>query len=484
MLDILLCSVPSIEMYLPPAAPATLKGHIKDHGFTSKCIDLNLLMFQHKEEKFNQLNAYFTSEDSVVPAELAQDLDQVLDLWVETILENDFKWLGLSVFSTDSRRAVLDLCEKLSTIDKKFKIVIGGLGLTHQFAERMKSQGLIDAYILGEGEHALVNLLSGNMSYPGVNSHGKQIDNLDELGFVDYSDYQLDQYKGFYDEPIVLITGSRGCVRSCTFCDTVEHWPKFRYRSGEHITKEIINIYEEKGIHNFYFTDSLINGSMSAYMRMCETLADYNTTHKANITWGGQYIVRPPKGLPSDYYSLTAASGAFNLALGIETGSDSVRNHMKKQFSNSDLDIAMENFAKHRITCSYLIIVGYPTETQEDFYETLRMFKRHQKYAAQGIILGVSLGATLIPVEGSPIAKMLKNEITFANKSLKATWIVQSNPQLDYQERVKRRLQAELVLDHYGYNLISSDRNFNNLIGDINVLKSNDQRVCRHSRDS
>ena len=472
MLDLLLCSVPSLELFLPPHAPAALKGHLAGHNFTCKTIDLNLMMYNLKQDSFHELNSYFSDRAFTVTDEIREDHKDVLDAWIAAIKQEKFKWLGISVFTEDSQQAALDICYRLK--DRDFKIVVGGMGLNiakgevfgENFGHELLRRGLVDAAIFGEGEHALVSLLQGNLDYPGIYTQqggtpSVQITNLDELGFADYNDYYLNQYTGFYNEPLVQITGSRGCVRSCTFCDIADMWPKYKFRSGDNIAEEIIETYERYQIRNFYFTDSLINGSMSAYMKMCETLANYNTVHpEAKLKWGGQYIVRSERQCPKDYFSLTAASGAFNLAIGVETGSDAVRDHMRKKFSNVDLDFTMENFARHRITCSYLILIGYPTETEEDFYETLRMFKRHQKYAAQGIILGLSLGQTMFALNNSPIRDILGDDITFKTKNFSPSWILKSNPELDYHTRVQRRLQAEVVADYYGYNLISSDRNF------------------------
>ena len=170
---------------------------------------------------------------------------------------------------------------------------------------------------------------------------------------------------------------------------------------------------------------------------------------------------------PSNRKNL-ALSGANSLSLGVETGSDLVRSHMKKKFSNEDLDQTMENFALNKIACSFLIIIGYPTETQEDFYDTLRMFQKYQRYSAQGIILGVSLGATLTGLDSSPLFNMF--DIKIQKQGMNNSWIINQNPTLDYNERVKRRLQAELVLDYLGYNLISSDRNFNQILRELHVL--------------
>ena len=43
-IDIVLCTVPYIEFDLPPAAPATLKGHLESKGFKAETLDLNIMV--------------------------------------------------------------------------------------------------------------------------------------------------------------------------------------------------------------------------------------------------------------------------------------------------------------------------------------------------------------------------------------------------------------------------------------------------------
>ena len=120
-------------------------------------------------------------------------------------------------------------------------------------------------------------------------------------------------------------------------------------------------IYDTHGITDFFFTDSLINGNIKVYMEMVEGLANFNYKTDAKITWGGQYIVRKSKNLSKDYFALTRDSGAFNLALGVESGSNETLAHMKKGVTREDTDDFIDNFDKHDITCSYQMIIGYPT---------------------------------------------------------------------------------------------------------------------------
>ena len=94
-------------------------------------------------------------------------------------------------------------------------------------------------------------------------------------------------------------------------------------------------------------------------------------------------------------------AGADNLAVGVESGSEAVRDHMKKQFSNQDLDEFMEQAYKHNINLEFLMIIGYPTETQTDFQDTIDMFTKYTKY--QKIISSVALGSTLGVLPGTPL---------------------------------------------------------------------------------
>ena len=122
---------------------------------------------------------------------------------------------------------------------------------------------------------------------------------------------------------------------------------------------------------------------MKAYRDFITVMAEHNSKASNTITWGGQFIVRGLKSMTEDDWRLTKLAGAVNLAIGVESGSESVRDHMKKQFSNKDLDEFVEHAYLNKINLEFLMIIGYPTETEEDFKDTLKAMEGKQ--SASGI---------------------------------------------------------------------------------------------------
>lgn len=448
MLDIIIVSVPYIEYSAPPAGPATLKGYLNTLGINSSTRELNIeFRNQFKDPAvIGEMIAYWNNIVKTLSERSYNQYHGLMEQYAKELCATPTRWIGLSVFSPDSRVFVLDFLPYLvKHLTNGCKIVLGGHGLSIEFLE--SARPYIDAYIQGEGELALKELLQGNFDYPGINSIGKQIEDLEQLGYADYSDYDLHAgYETWYDDGILIpITGSRGCVRDCSFCNVGAIWDRYKYRTGVSVANEMIHNYEKLGFKNFYFTDSLINGNVKELMNMMRYLTEYRVNTGADIRWGGQWIVRSQRGLPKDYYTLIKSSGGFNITIGVETGSDSVRAHMKKHFTNKDLDDEIEQFSKHRISCGFFVILGYPTETEEDFKDTLRMFVRYTNYVADGTIVGLAVGNGYFPDSTAPIDKT--NIVSFVNSKDRTKWrstVADSN----YLENVRRRLITQKLLNN------------------------------------
>ncbi|MAU88672.1 MAG: hypothetical protein CMC40_02030 [Flavobacteriaceae bacterium] len=327
MYDMVITSLPGMDRDKPAPGPAFLKGYLETKGFKIKVIDGNQL--------------------------------DTLDNIHKEISQYKFKWLGISVFSYLQKDDALKLGEKYDNV------LFGGSGVDVFWPRKH--------FVVGEGEYALVEFLNGNLDYPGINGKPpQQIENIEDLPPPDYSDVMCK-----HDYDTAIISGSRGCVRKCTFCDVMTIWPKYRWKTGKKIADEMHEVAEKTGLKKIGFSDSLVNGSMKHFRDMCKELA----SRDKKVQWNGQFIVRGAKTFSSEDFDNLANSGCNGLTMGIESGSEKVRDHMRKKFSNEDIDYFMKNLGDRKIKMKMLLIVGYPTETEEDFEETLQLLRRYKKYA-------------------------------------------------------------------------------------------------------
>lgn len=466
--DIALISTPVMETRVPAPAIYYLKGALNPHGFTSRCFDLVRDSEEHfGKEESKKVNSFLLADwHSGMHADPGDKAiyDMLLDFYRDYILEKvaplQPKYVGVSVFSQNSQKSSSILCKAIREVIPDSKIVLGGTGLgismggRKDYGDTMLDQGLADYFIDGEGEIALVELLKGNFEYPGINSTTyNQIDDLDNIPFPDYSDYYTD-YGQIHK---ITLTGSRGCVRRCSFCDIGAFWKKYRYRSGKNIAEELIRNKKLYGSRTHFFSDSLINGSMKAFRELCEVMAEYhekNPDPEDVIRWGGQFIIRSERQSPAEDYELMKKAGMRWASIGIESASENVRNHMDKQFSNEDMYFSIDHLIKNKINCTLMFIVGYPTETQEDFEENIKFLNYYADRNSSkvdpdgphGCVADINLGQTLGVLADSPLHDMPVYE---GGAFWKST-VVEG---LDFAERVRRRKELSKIANELGYNV-------------------------------
>jgi len=324
--DLVITSLPGMDKGKPAPGPAFIKGYLEPFGYKVKVIDGN-------------------------------QLDTLENIHKE-IAKYEYKWLGISVFSFLQKDDALKLAEPYKNV------LFGGSGVDKNWPRK--------PFIRGE-EHALKAFLEGDLDFPGINGKDPvQMEDIESLPPPDYSD-TIHQHK--YDRAV--ISGSRGCVRKCTFCDVMSIWPKYRWKTGKKIADDMHQVADATGFDKIVFSDSLINGSMKHFRDLCHELA----SRKKKIKWDAQFIVRDKKTFSQQDFDNLSKSGCGVLEMGIESGSEQVRHHMKKKFSNDDIEYFVTNLGERNIDMKFLLICGYPTETEKDFEETLDMLRKYRKYA-------------------------------------------------------------------------------------------------------
>jgi hypothetical protein len=148
-------------------------------------------------------------------------------------------------------------------------------------------------------------------------------------------------------------------------------------------------------------------------------------------------------------------AGCSYIYVGVESFSEKVRMSMDKKFDNCALDFHLEMCGKYQLSNTFLMIVGYPTETQQDHQLNVEALKKYQRYSQAGVIEMITWGFTTAILEHTPLhAQMSDLAIVpeFLDFAQPSNWISLKNPDLTFRERVCRWLELTELSNELGYN--------------------------------
>lgn len=475
MLDCLLIHVPRyVHFSDPPISIAYLHEYLRLHDISTDVLDLSLDWYKRVENHrdiYEEIDSWFMlhnyqssiqyekigrvfgnvlgqpfGEGSTGSVKFDDDLQLnlqnlsspsqeflscMLESWIRQIESLNPRILAISLFSFNSLKITKLLILCLHSSSWNGKIVLGGPGV---LPERKKLKELVDLYVIGHGEYKLLEYCSKILD--------KKIEvDLSASHYPNYSSFPLDSYR---NPKALRITGSRGCIKRCNFCDIYKQWPDFVARDGRDIANEMIiqNETVSTSPDKFYFTDSLINGRPKVLRDMC----DHLIKHKKQFKWEGQFIATSPKWFTEDDYKKMSLGGCKRVSFGIESGSNKVRRSMNKKQKDSDIDFCIDQLHNNRIEQVWLIIVGFPTETWDDYLKTLDLFERH-KDKNKNIPIQCGL-AEFRPDEGTDWHMANFEDLTWDKNG---SWFYKKNPDLTPDERQQRLLFLEKKAIEWGY---------------------------------
>lgn len=461
--QVAIVALPKQDLIRPPAALPVLASICEQADTDYTVWDFNLWLKNNtRQDTWDSIDANWIKINSQVnsSSNWFREFQYLTRQYVDIILETKPDLIAISVFTYWSAHAAWEFIQAVRA-RSSVKIVIGGSGITALFpgtepmCNVLLNQGLIDYYIHGEGEISLLNLLKGLDTGPGINNlNSQQIQDLDLLPLPSYKKINPRDYN-YISEPSLTINGSRGCVRACSYCDVAHYWPKFRYKSGQHLAEEIYQTWKTTGITNFEFSDSLINGSIREFRCLNKKLIELRSQDSNfQISYQGQFICRSSRDFKEVDYQDMAQAGCRYLYVGVETFSDRVRSSMKKKFDSAALDFHIKMTAKYGIPNVFLMIVGYPTETLEDHQININGLEKYQHYAQAGVIDLITFGFTTSILEHTPLDReRIELEIVpeFDNFTNDANWVSLRNPTLTFKERVRRWVELTETADRLGY---------------------------------
>lgn len=392
---LVLCPAWSIDM--PHLALALLSSNLRKEGSEVAVFDLNIKLYHQckechrvlwRKENDSKWGVSFRDKEGIVSA-FIQEHEGLLEYCVDKILNTGAAIIGLSVYYTTERMS-LEIARRIKARDRGRVIVFGGPQCFMHY-ERMIGYDCVDALVIGEGEQALCGLVSamekGNdiSECAGVVTKHNVRDGLqktplivedpDILPVADFSGFTPGDYLFPKSLPVLF---SRGCIKRCVFCTGHGFWGKYRCSSGRKLFSDISHYLEQyPDVNYFQFYDLLINGDLRALEDFCDlVIAALSSGSLRRFNWSAQAVIRPDMG--SGLWKKLKQAGCVHIAVGIESGSQKVINDMGKRFRIEDADRNLRYAHEAGIYVSTNFMFGFPTESRDDFSDTLDFLRRNK----------------------------------------------------------------------------------------------------------
>lgn len=256
------------------------------------------------------------------------------------------------------------------------KIVIAGGPHATLAPNDLIETGYVDCVITGEGEITfleIVNDIEKNKKFDKIIA-GKKVENLDTLPFPDRDLYNMKRIlngPGIYPYPnrYIGVLGSRGCPYNCSFCQPLEKnlfGQVVRKRSVDNIIAEVKHLIEKYSANFIMFECDTLTFSREWFLELCAKMK------QLNIKWGAQSRVDK---FSEDVAKALSDAGCMVVFFGFESGSQRILNLLRKGTTPEQAVKAAHLCKKHELLIFANIMLGMPTETEEDLIATYNLIK-------------------------------------------------------------------------------------------------------------
>ncbi len=246
----------------------------------------------------------------------------------------------------------------------------GGLDYAVQREPDYIIRDFVNAYSKGKNYNKTKGIAYMNKGKCIINKQYPFIEDLDELTFPD-----REYIKHFmYFSPLVkrlpwtTALTSRGCLGKCNFCTTVPFYGhKLRFRSAKNVVEEMEEI-KKLGYNEVFFRDETFTAHSQRLIEICNIIIE----RKLDISW----ICNARIGnLSEKNLRLMKKAGCHLIKLGVESGSQTILNNIKKGIT---VDMTKDTFRlmnKVGIESHAHMMLGCPGETWKSIDQTIKFIK-------------------------------------------------------------------------------------------------------------
>lgn len=173
-----------------------------------------------------------------------------------------------------------------------------------------------------------------------------------------------DRIPRMYLRESLPVSTSRGCFYRCRFCSYHRLFPQVHYKSLDVLREELRLIKDLGFVKHVRFTDDNFTANKARLKRVLNMMIEEGF----DLNWSSYARA---SSLTPELVELMKASGCEFLDMGIESGSQTILDHMDKRLNRDQAIAAIRTLNDHGIYSEGGFIIGYPGETPETYLETV-----------------------------------------------------------------------------------------------------------------
>lgn len=339
-----------ISSILPPLNLMYLSSYLKEKGYSTKIIDLEI---ENESE-------------------------------LATILRNaNCKIFGISGV-TSLFPEIQRIAKRIKMYDKKKIVIVGGSHATAMKKEILQICPDIDTIVFGEGEETLKELLDYYLTglpdiskIPGIVYRNKKelifnrprepIKNIDKIPFpdhkgIDYQKYRPSLHRSAGSPFAVMIT-SRGCPFTCKYCGTeITFGNVIRFRSVDNIMQEIDYLLKNYSVKNIIFWDDTMTLDNTRVLDLCMRLKKYNINWSCNTR---------PDTVNLHLLMNMKKAGCKIIFYGVESANEKILNKLGRKMKLKKIEDAIKLTKKIGIRCTTSMMIGTPFDNEDQINKNI-----------------------------------------------------------------------------------------------------------------